>query len=69
MKFFSEMSSDYAEKSVNLNFMGGTFSIVYDAVKKVYNVFQDSFESEFLCWRKIQGTIRAQVLWIDFDAL
>ena len=46
---FSEMRSDYAEKSVNLNFMGGTFSIVYDAVNMVYNIFQDSFESEFSC--------------------
>ena len=39
-----EMISDIAAESVNLNFMGGSFSISYDTVNEVYKVFQDSFD-------------------------
>ena len=41
---FCEMISDIAAESVNLNFMGGSFSISYDTANKVYKVFQDSFK-------------------------
>ena len=41
---FCEIVSAIVEKSVNFNFMGGSFSISYDSVENTYNLFQDSFE-------------------------
>ena len=38
------MISEIVAESVNLNFMGGSFSISYDTVNKVYMVFQGSFK-------------------------
>ena len=42
--YIFEMISDIAAESVNLNFMGGSFSISYDTENKVYKVFQDNFK-------------------------